>query len=68
MCIYVHTRPSTTTHVTHCLIGNKAIFSKHFIGLLIKVKANTRTVGHDHNLVVAAEEQEQAHTSHMTNM
>ena len=54
--------------MTHYLIGNIATFSTHFIGLLITVKANTRTVGHDHNLVVAAEEQEQAHTSHMTNM
>ena len=68
MHIYVHSRPFTTTHVTHHLIGNKAIFSKHFIGWSTAVKANTRTVGHDHNLVVAAEEQEQAHTSHMTNM
>ena len=56
------------THVTHHFIGNIAIFSKHFIGWSAAVKANTRTVGHDYNLVVAAEEQEQAHTSHMTNM
>ena len=56
------------TSVTHCLIGNIAIFSKHFIGWSAPVKANTRTVGHDYNLIVAAEEQEQAHTSHMTNM
>ena len=56
------------TSVTHCLIGNIAIFSKHFIGWSAVVKANTRTVGHDYNLVVAAEEQEQAHTSHMTIM
>ena len=62
----MHSRPHTC--VTHCLIGNKAIFSKHFIGWSTAVKANTRAVGHDHNLVVAAEEQEQAHTSHMTNM
>ena len=49
---------STTTQVTHCLIGNIAIFSKHFIGWSAAVKANTRTVGHDYNLIVATEEQE----------
>ena len=48
--------------MTHCLIGNKAIFSEHFIGWSAAVKANTRTEGHDHNLVVAAEEQEHVTT------
>ena len=70
--VYAHLCAHTSLHyhtsVTHCLIGNIAIFSKHFIGWSAAVKANTRTVGHDYNLVVAAEEQEQAHTSHMTNM
>ena len=58
----MHTRGSTTTSVAHPCKGNITIWCKHLIGLSTTVKASTRTEGHDHNLVVAAEEQEQAST------
>ena len=62
------THGSTTTGVAHPCKDNITIWCKHLIGLSTTVKARTRTVGHDHNLVVAAEEQEQVCTSHMTIM
>ena len=44
-------------------IGNKMLCSKHILGLQCKVKVNTRIVGHNNNLVVAAGEQESRHAT-----